>query len=168
MSDDSHDIVAAAKALRGSALIVLRARDDKRRAALAKQLAVRSHRLLVAGDAKLAAACGAAGLHLPEARAHEAPHWRARHPNWIITAAAHSIAGLLRAGMFGADAVFLSPVFPTASHPERAVLGPARAALMAAQALVPVYALGGIDARNAALLLHTRFQGLAAISALQT
>ena len=168
MSDDSHDVFAAAKALRGPALIVLRSRDDKRRAALAKQLVTLPHRLLIAGDAKLAADCGAAGLHLPETRVWEMPHWRARHPNWIITTAAHSIAGLLRAGMFGADAVFLSPVFATASHPERSALRPAHAALMAAQALVPVYALGGVDARNAALLLHTRFQGIAAISALQT
>jgi thiamine-phosphate pyrophosphorylase len=73
---------------------------------------------------------------------------------------------LWRAGVFGADAVFLSPVFSTASHPQRIALGAVRAALMAAQIRVPVYALGGIDARNAALLLHTRFQGLAAISAL--
>jgi thiamine-phosphate pyrophosphorylase len=154
--------------LRGQALIVLRARDDKRRAALAGQLIALPHRLLIAGDARLAAACGAAGLHLPEARAREVPHWRARHPGWIVTVAAHSLGGLLRAGAWGADAVFLSPVFATASHPERSALGAARAALMAAQTSVPVYALGGIDARNAALLLHTRFQGLAAISALHT
>ena len=168
MSDDSHNVLAAARALPRQALIVLRTRDDRRRAALAQKLIALPHRLLIAGDAKLAADCGAAGLHLPEARAGEVLHWRARHPNWIITTAAHSIAGLLRAGMFGANAVFLSPVFATASHPERIAIGAARASLMAAQAQVPVYALGGVDARNAALLLHTRFQGIAAISALQT
>jgi thiamine-phosphate pyrophosphorylase len=147
-------------------LIILRARDAKRRTALAQKLIALPHRLLIADDARLAAACGAAGLHLPEARAREAPHWRARHPGWIVTTAAHSLGGLWRAGVFGADAVFLSPVFSTASHPQRIALGAVRAALMAAQIRVPVYALGGIDARNAALLLHTRFQGLAAISAL--
>lgn len=168
MSDDSHDVLAAAKALRTPSLIILRARDDERRAALAKQLIALPHRLLIAGDARLAAAYGAAGLHLPEVRAAEAPHWRARHPGWIITTAAHSLGGLLRAGTFGADAVFLSPVFATASHPGRRALGAARAALMAAEASLPVYALGGIDARKAALLLQTRFQGLAAINALHT
>jgi thiamine-phosphate pyrophosphorylase len=166
MSDDSHDVLAAAKALTTPALIILRARDAKRRTALAQKLITLPHRLLIADDARLAAACGAAGLHLPEARAREAPHWRARHPGWIVTTVAHSLGGLLRAGVFGADAVFLSPVFSTASHPQRIALGAVRAALMAAQIRVPVYALGGIDARNAGLLLHTRFQGLAAISAL--
>ena len=168
MSDDSHNVVAAAKALPSPTLIVLRARDGERRATLAGQLIALPHRLLIAGDAKLAADCGAAGLHLPEARAGEVLHWRARHPDWIVTVAAHSIGGLLRAAAFAADAVFLSPVFPTASHPERIALGVARASLMAAQANIPVYALGGVDARNAALLSPTGFQGIAAISALQT
>jgi len=62
------------------------------------------------------------------------------------------------------DAVFLSPVFATRSHPERTSLTPVRANLAAKQMRKPLYALGGIDARNAALL-HG-FAGLAAIGAL--
>jgi thiamine-phosphate pyrophosphorylase len=63
------------------------------------------------------------------------------------------------------DAVFLSPVFPTGSHKGAAALGPARAAFIAARAPVPVYALGGITARNAALLASS-FSGIAAIASL--
>jgi thiamine-phosphate pyrophosphorylase len=63
------------------------------------------------------------------------------------------------------DAAFLSPVFATSSHPGAASLTPVRAAFIAAAAPVPVYALGGITARNAGLLAPA-FAGLAAITAL--
>jgi len=166
MSDDAQDVLAAANHLPPQVLIVLRARDSQRRAELARALIARCHPVLIAGDAPLAAASGAMGLHLPEARAREAPHWRAAHPHWIITVAAHSLGAIIRAANLRADAIFLSPVFATRSHPERRALGPVRAALIAAQSPVPVYALGGIDARSAARLCGTRFCGLAAITAL--
>jgi thiamine-phosphate pyrophosphorylase len=89
--------------------------------------------------------------------------WRARHPHWIITAAAHSLRALM--GLREIDAVFLSPVFATTSHPGARALGPARAALIARAAPVPVYALGGITARNAGLLAPS-FSGIAAIGGL--
>jgi len=117
--------------------------------------------VLVAGDPLLAVRLGADGIHLSEARAREAAHWRARFPTMFITSAAHS----LRAAMRGhADALFLSPVFATRSHPGREALSPARANLIAQKARVPVYALGGIDARNARRLKG--FAGIAAIGAL--
>ena len=71
-----------------------------------------------------------------------------------------------RAALFGADAVFLSPVFPTASHPGRATLTPVRVRLMAQETRVPLYALGGINAGNAQQLLGARLAGIAAIGAL--
>ncbi len=63
------------------------------------------------------------------------------------------------------DALFLSPVFPTQSHPRAPSLSPARAAFIAAASPLPVYALGGVTARNAALLAPG-FSGIAAIGAL--
>ena len=79
-----------------------------------------------------------------------------------ISAAAHSE----RAALLGKylDAIFLSPVFPTASHPSAVALLPARANKLAEAFQIPVYALGGVTARNA-LLLHG-FAGIAAIGAL--
>jgi thiamine-phosphate pyrophosphorylase len=109
----------------------------------------------------LAAQLGAAGLHLPERRMREASHWRARFPDWIITSSAHSLRALMGAGML--DAVFLSPVFATSSHNQARPLTPVRAAFIATQSPVPVYALGGINGRNAALLAPA-FSGIAAIS----
>jgi thiamine monophosphate synthase len=46
-------------------------------------------------------------------------------------------------------------------------LTPLRAGLIAAHATVPVYALGGVTARNAALLAPS-FSGIAAIQALSS
>ncbi len=94
----------------------------------------------------------------------ESAYWRARFPSLLITTSAHSLHALLRAQSMPVDAVFLSPVFATQSHPERTALTPARANLIAKQMRKPLYALGGIDARNAALL-HG-FAGIAAIGAL--
>jgi thiamine-phosphate pyrophosphorylase len=122
--------------------------------------------VLVAGDPMLAAHLGADGFHLSEARAGEAAYWRARRGAMTITTAAHSLRALLWAQRLPVDAVFLSPVFATGSHPDRTGLTPLRADLIARAASKPVYALGGIDARNARLLSFDAFAGIAAIGAL--
>jgi len=152
----------AVRALPPGSVVVVRAREAKQRQALARQLSGLAT-LLIADDPQLTAQSGAAGLHLPEARMREAAHWRARFPHWIITASAHSLRALMGAQYL--DAVFLSPVFATASHPGARPLTPVRAAVIAAHAPVPVYALGGITPRNAVLLAPS-FSGIAAISSL--
>lgn len=160
MTDDRKaDWVDAARRLPHGSVVVVRSRDAARRRRLAAQLDG-SARLLIADDPELAADIGAAGLHLPEVRMREAAHWRARFPDWIITSSAHSRAALM--GAHHLDAVFLSPVFATTSHKTVQPLTPVRAAFIAASSPVPVYALGGITARNAALL-GPAFAGMAGI-----
>lgn len=161
MTDDRKaDWAGAARKLPSGSMVLVRARDAGKRAALAASLS--GFDLLIAGDPGLAAEAGA-GLHLPEARMHEAAHWRARFPHWIITSSAHSLRALM--GARELDAVFLSPVFATASHANARPLNPVRAAMIAAHAPVPVYALGGVTGRNAALL-GPAFSGIAAIGSL--
>jgi thiamine-phosphate pyrophosphorylase len=163
MTDDRKaDWQAAARRLPRGGLVVVRARTAQARLALAQKLDGIAP-LLIADDPLLAARIGAAGLHLPERRMGEAMHWRGAHPDWIITASAHSLRALMQARAL--DAVFLSPVFATGSHEDARPLSPVRAALIAAHAPVPVYALGGITPRNAARL-GPAFSGIAAISAL--
>lgn len=160
MTDDRKaDWAAAARRLPSGSVVVVRARDAARRRALAEQLAGLA-RLLIADDPVLASDIGADGLHLPEGRMRQASHWRARFPEWIITSSAHSLRALMGAGYL--DAVFLSPVFATSSHSQARPLTPVRAAFIAALSPVPVYALGGVTARNAALL-SPAFSGIAAI-----
>ncbi len=163
------DPLAAARALPRGSLVVLRARDAERRARLAEGLAriARRHRLrwIVAGDAALAARCGAHGLHLAEADRGEAAHWRALHPRWLITCSAHALGTCL--GARHIDAIFLAPVFATASHPDRLALGPLRGQMIARVSRAPVYALGGVDDRTSLRLARGSFAGLAAIGALE-
>jgi len=163
MTDDRKaDWARAACALPRGSVVVVRARDAGRRRALAEGLYGLA-RLLIADDPGLAEDMGTAGLHLPELRMREAGHWRARRPDWIITSSAHSLRALMHVAHL--DAVFLSPVFATTSHPGAKPLTPERAAMIAAQAQVPVYALGGVTVRNGVLLAPS-FSGIAAISSL--
>lgn len=170
MTDDERlaNPLAAARALPRGSMIVVRARDSARRKALtlAMMRIARSRCLLVliASDGKLAAECGADGVHLSEAALGQAARERACHPSLLITASAHSLASVGRAALV--DALFLSPIFPTQSHPGRAALTAVRANFIARASRVPVYALGGIDSRNAALLSPASFCGIAAIGAL--
>ena len=168
MTDDLRlpNPVPAVRALPPGSLVIVRARDPNRRASLAMQLRpvawARGLILLIADDPQLACAIGANGLHLPEARAREAAHWRAKNPTWLITASAHSLRAVLRASH--ADAVLLSPVFATFSHKGVPPLSPARARAIARGVPMPVFALGGVTAQNSVLLAG--FSGIAAISAL--
>ncbi len=67
----------------------------------------------------------------------------------IRSASVHNLRELRAAERAGVDLVFLSPVYPTRSHPGARALGARRFALIAHQAKVPVIALGGMDAGKA-------------------
>jgi thiamine-phosphate pyrophosphorylase len=164
LTDDARlaDPLSAARALPRGSLVIVRSRDAVRRRKLffaLKPIArLRRLMILVADDPALARY--ADGIHLPQVRAPQAAHWRALRPKWIVTVAAHAPSTRAR----HADAVLLSPVFPTASHPGAISIGAARARMIAQASPIPIYALGGIDAANAKSL-HG-FIGIAAISAL--
>jgi thiamine-phosphate pyrophosphorylase len=170
MTDDERlpDPLAAAWALPRGSMVVARTKDhiklERLSGALLRIARTNGLGVVVAGDPELASRLGADGFHLPEARAGEAAYWRARFSPLLITISVHSPRALLRAQSLPVDAVFLSPVFATRSHPDRASLSPIRANLIARNALLPVYALGGIGAHNVTLL--NAFAGIAAIGAL--
>jgi thiamine-phosphate pyrophosphorylase len=72
----------------------------------------------------------------------------ARHAGFR-SASAHNLRELKTAERTGARLVFLSPAFPTRSHPGARALGPVRFGLISLKATVPVIALGGMDRRKA-------------------
>jgi thiamine-phosphate pyrophosphorylase len=172
MTDDLRlaDPIRAARALPKASIVILRVRDAGRRETLAQQLksiaAEREHFLLIAGDPELAARIGADGIHLSERRIGEALHWRARFPRFLITCAAHDARALVAAKCAGADAALLSPVFPTKSHEGAPALGALHFRILVRAARMPVYALGGVDARTALQLEGSGAIGIAAIGAL--
>ena len=156
--------------LPANSVVILRHYGAPEREELAVRLmaAARKHgvRVLIAADARLAHKVGADGLHLPEALAARGPGvWRAwRRPDWLVTASAHSPGALYRAKRAGADAVLLSPVFATASHPETRPLGILRFSAWCRRSPVPVYALGGVSPVNRRRLKDSGTRGIAGIS----
>lgn len=144
---------------RGSG-IVLRHYDAMDRKAIARRAARLArrygHMLVVAGDARLARAVGAAGVHMPDG---------GRPVRDVITAASHYRAGLVRARRAGASLVFLSPVFPTRSHPGARILGAVRFALIARGVGITVAALGGLTPKRYARMQALGAQAWGAIDA---
>ena len=67
----------------------------------------------------------------------------------LYLATAHDGDELQEAVAEGADGIFLSPVFPTASHPGAQTLGPHGFSVLAQQSPVPVIALGGMTRERA-------------------
>lgn len=68
----------------------------------------------------------------------------------LCIATAHNGYEIEAANAAGADAIMLSPVFPTRSHPGAAILGPFGFSVLAQQANKPVIALGGMTKNRAA------------------
>ncbi len=152
---------AASRLPRGLCGVVLRHDADPGRLALGLALAriCRARRLVlvVAGDARLAARLQA-GVHLRGGRGVAAGGGR------LTTSSAHDGAELRRARRAGAALVFLSPAFPTASHPGAAGLGPLRWLRMARPA--GAAALGGIDGSSIRRLGRSACVAAGAIGAL--
>ena len=75
----------------------------------------------------------------------------------LRSAPVHDLEEIRAAERDGADFLFLSPVFPTRSHPGAPALGPEEFARLARRTRLPVLALGGVNRENA--------DGLSAIGA---
>ncbi|MGA3397996.1 MAG: thiamine phosphate synthase [Acetobacteraceae bacterium] len=156
---------SVARLPRGLAGVVLRHDGAPGREALGRALArlcrARRLALVVAGDVRLAAALGA-GVHLRGGRWPD----HARTRRGLLTSSAHGPVELRRARQAGANLAFLSPAFPTRSHPDAVGLGPARWSRLARGASLPVAALGGIDHATVGRLPVGLCSGVGAISAL--
>lgn len=170
MTDDARkvDWVAAVAALPRGSAVVVRHRDAKGRERLARLLRPVCHArrvaLLIADDAALAQRVGANGVHVPERQLARLPGIRARNARWLVSCSAHGAAAVLRANRLAADAIFVSPVFATASHPDHRALGVTRfAALVCGGGAV--YALGGIEMKTIRRLAPHRIVGIGLIGA---
>lgn len=83
-----------------------------------------------------------------------------------LSVSCHSVQEMIAAEALGADFMVLSPVQATATHPDAEPLGWPRFAEMVAQVNVPVYALGGVSAKDTEKAWSAGAQGIAAIGAL--
>ena len=107
-------------------------------------------KLIIHTQADIAKAVGADGLHLASSDLAEIPSVREwlNSPEMIISASCHNEIELGFAKRFGADYAFLSPVFPTQSHPGEPHLGIEKFREITDTTSLPVIALGGINADN--------------------
>lgn len=118
---------------------------------LARAARARGHVVALAGSAALARRWGADAAY--------GPAWLlgggAALPRLVT---AHSLREILRARR--ADAILLSPVFTTRSHPGARALGPLRFRCLAALTGLPVIALGGMDKHRAQAMCWPRWAAI--------
>lgn len=100
------------------------------------------HRIVLAGSARQARHWAADGAYGDARKLTQGPAT-------LRLMTVHNLRELGATHRTRADAVLLSPVFPTRSHPGAPTLGPVRFRLLAKRARVPVIALGGMTARRA-------------------
>lgn len=97
--------------------------------------------VLVNDDEDLARAVSAHGLHLSSGRLKT----MTQRPSFEwVAASCHHAEDLARAASLGIDFALLSPVLPTASHPESSGIGWDEFARLIERAPLPVFALGGM------------------------
>jgi 8-oxo-dGTP diphosphatase len=111
-------------------------------------------------SAELARVSGAHGLHLT-ARALAQTTARPDFP-WV-GASCHNAAELARAASLQLDYALLGPVLPTPSHPDTPALGWSRFARLIADTPIPVFALGGQNARTLSIAQTHGAHGIAGI-----
>lgn len=124
-----------------------------RKAAKRRRLAV-----ILAGTEKETIAVAADGFHRRSAHIGAA--------RLIRTIAVHNPRELALAHRIDADLVFLSPVYPTRSHPGGRALGRVRFGLLARRSRIPIIVLGGMTAKRARSLRGFGIYGWAAIGEL--
>lgn len=127
--------------------------------------------LLIGQDAELAERVSADGVHLAERSLSEATVLARRHPDWLLTGAAHSLETVVSASDQLTDslsALVVSPVFPAGgASAARPALGIDPFTDMVSASALPVYGLGGITADTADRLLESGACGIAGVDSIQ-
>ncbi|UCH47925.1 MAG: Nudix family hydrolase [Betaproteobacteria bacterium] len=139
--------------------------DPSRLERFAREVVSRCHQfgaiVLVNGDAALADATGADGVHLTAKRLMEATS-RPDLP-WCA-ASCHDRQEIEHAESLELDFVVLGPVKVTASHPDARPLGWQRFQSLAADVSIPVYALGGMRSTDLEAAWRNGAHGVAMLS----
>lgn len=161
------DPCKVARSLPAGSIVICRDYDHEDRTNLAASLrqVTREARqlLLVAGDATLARAVGADGVHLPEYQLYTQPNLTGFS---LCTAACHGRKAMQQAARLGVDLALVSPVFKTRSHEGEGALGIHRFARLIRHAPLAVAALGGVNSISAKKLRPLNLAAFAAIDGL--
>lgn len=140
--------------------------DYRALAADALALCAGRAQLMLKGPLEWAAEFPAAGWHLTAAQLRQlAGQDRPLPAGQWLAASCHDGEELALASALGVDFVTLSPVQATATHPDAAALGWARATELLAGFNQPAYLLGGLSAADLGRAASAGAQGIAAIRA---
>ena len=147
--------------------IIIRGKSQKQRLQLINHFysirLKKEFKLLVSDDIELARDTD--GLHIPERKVGAAKinlhKWR--HKLGIVTASAHSATAIQKAQLLGVDAVLLSPIFETISHPGANNIGLLRLARLCHTYKIPIIALGGIKLEHIRAMRNAKAAGIAGI-----
>ena len=102
-------------------------------------------RLMIHSQADIAKAVEADGIHVDAKSIPEIADIKTwLGAGFLVSASCHNAQELADAEQQGADFAFLSPVFPTQSHPGAPSLGAENFIQTAASVSIPIIALGGI------------------------
>jgi len=126
-------------------------------------------KLLVSDDVKLALSYRLDGVHFSEQNLKKISacgSFPKPHPGFFISSACHSQRALHWAETAKVDAVLISPVFETQSHPIARILGRLGFQTFTNRTKLPCYALGGITQKTAQSLINSKACGFAGISSL--
>lgn len=121
-------------------------------------------RLLLNAEPVLAAEAGVDGVHLSSRRLM-ALSVRPLGDDYLVGASCHAEEEVRHAGALGLDFIVVSPVQQTSSHPGARLLGFEGLQQLSEPALLPVYALGGMQLSDMGAAFRHGAQGIAAISA---
>ncbi len=125
--------------------------------ALERIARARGHTVVLADSALTAVEWGADGIY-------GAPLSLYPKRDLLTLATVHDMREIAQANRMGADAALLSPAFATNSHPGADSLGPLKWRILARYALMPVIALGGMDAGKARRLGCERWAAIDGLS----
>lgn len=120
--------------------------------------------LLNTGNVEDVRKAGADGIHLTSRRLIEY-HARPLPEDLLVAASCHNPQELERAEKLNLDFAVLSPVRPTASHPQSKPLGWENFEKLVRRSRLPVYALGGLNMDHLTLARQHGAQGVAILGA---
>src|SRR5579885_1956993 len=172
LARDTADLLRqVAAAIEGGVnMVQVREKDlpDAELLALTRRIvAIAAGRAFVAvnGRVRVALAAGADGVHAGEGLALTRELKRKLRDRLLIGRSVHDLAGATAAAHDGAGYLVLGTIFPSRSHPGGETGGLARVREVTAAVALPVIAIGGITAANAAGLMRAGAAGVAVISA---
>ena len=155
LGDALSDAIARAAEAGAGVIVRHHASSAAQRRAIAAEVLARGAMLGLSRDSLLAADLGAALVHNPQDESGFLP----------FSLSVHDTAQAMEAARRGPALVFVSPLYPTRSHPDAAALGEDAALALARNCGCPAYALGGVSAARGEELMTRGWAGWAGIDA---